>query len=456
MVEKDDHANFKIDSTTGQITVDGDDIRSYEKPDGSDPATPPTYSVTANVSDGSLTDTIAITIKVTDVNEPPGVPGAPTEKANSTTSITAEWEEPDWDDKKQTTDRPRVTKYWVRYWPKNDDSHVTYDTIGSTTEYLADTIHLSSDPAVPEVPLSPGTAYIMQIAAGNAEGYTTYSKEGTLYTRAQTVTPSTPDANTPAGCDADTPHPHPRLGLEPRRRRCLRLRPRPPPGRRTNSRRRPPSRRISSPRPRPRRYRPRRRPRRYPQPRPRRRPRPPYQQPTPTPAPTATPVAPTPAPTSTPTPAPTATAVPTATPAPTATPLPAAVTPTPTPEAVETVAESDLTGPQASIASLFLRRTPMPPVAMAAEVPSPTPPAPAPAEVPAPEPEAAPVAVDTEPAPPPEGGSILEMPVPVWPGNAVPLWLLPLLLAALAIPLFFLWKRRRKKEEEQSRFYRSF
>ena len=90
-----DASDFKIDSSTGQITVgDNTTIKSYENKDGSDPATAPTYSVTVEVHDGldadhktdtSTDDTIAITIKVTDVNEPPGVPGAPTQQSNTTT-----------------------------------------------------------------------------------------------------------------------------------------------------------------------------------------------------------------------------------------------------------------------------------------------------------------------------------------------------------------------------------
>ena len=462
-----DKDKFDFDTKTGQISVNEDNVPNYEAKTS--------YSVTVRVTDKKtsqevaddvIDDTISVTINVTNVNEPPGVPGIPTQKSNSTTSVTAEWQAPDMDGK------PPVTKYWVRYWPKNDDSHVTYDTIGSTKEYLADTIHLSSDPTVPEVPLSPNTAYIMQIAAGNSEGYSDYSAEGTLYTRSLgSVDPDPTPTPTPIPGPSPTPTPHAGRDAHSHAdtgawvhadtpRRCLRLRPRPPP--------RPPYQQPPTPTKPP--YQqpaptatpippaPTATP--VPTPAPTATPRPPYQQPTPTPAPTAAP-APTVAPTATPVPtrAPTATPVPTAaptvTPAPTPTPVAELPTPTPTPEAVETVAESDLTGPQSAIASLFLWRTPMPPVAMAAEVPSPTPPAPAPAEVPAPEPEAAPVAVDTEPAPPPEGGSILEMPVPVWPGNAVPLWL-PLLLALLAIPLFFLWKRRRKKEEEQSQFYRSF
>ena len=111
-----DKDTFKIDSSTGQITVaDGAVIKSYENKDGSDPATAPTYSVTVEVHDGldadhntntDTDDTIAITIKVTDVKEPPGVPGMPTQQSNTTTSVTGEWQGPD------MAYKPPVTKYW--------------------------------------------------------------------------------------------------------------------------------------------------------------------------------------------------------------------------------------------------------------------------------------------------------------------------------------------------------
>ena len=59
-----DSASFGISSSTGQITVGVGTILDYE--------TKPSYSVTVTATDSlNLSDTITVTIKVTDGNDPP-------------------------------------------------------------------------------------------------------------------------------------------------------------------------------------------------------------------------------------------------------------------------------------------------------------------------------------------------------------------------------------------------
>ena len=60
-----DAASFSIATSTGQIKTKA--ALDYESKTS--------YSVTVGVSDGSLSDTIAVTINVTDVNEPPAEAG---------------------------------------------------------------------------------------------------------------------------------------------------------------------------------------------------------------------------------------------------------------------------------------------------------------------------------------------------------------------------------------------
>ena len=82
-----DASDFTIDSSTGQIKTKS--ALDYEDDTS--------YSVTVNVTDGknaggtadtTTDDTIAVTINVTDVNEPPAAPTAPTVAQNSTTPTT--------------------------------------------------------------------------------------------------------------------------------------------------------------------------------------------------------------------------------------------------------------------------------------------------------------------------------------------------------------------------------
>ena len=162
-------------------------------------------------TDTSTDDTIAITIKVTDVNEPPGVPSTPTQKAGTTTSVTGTWEPRDMDYK------PPVTKYWVKYWPSAaSDPFVNVTTIGGVNEMLVDKITLAHYPGAPEVPLSPGTAYSTQVSAGNNEGYSAYSPEATLYTGAPSVSlPDPTPAPTPAPTATPTPTPVPTATATP-------------------------------------------------------------------------------------------------------------------------------------------------------------------------------------------------------------------------------------------------
>ena len=87
-LEGTDGSKFDIGSSTGQITVKTGNVPNFEAKTS--------YSVTVKVSDGSLTDTIAVTINVTDVLEPPAAPTV-TASANSatpTSKIDASWTPP--------------------------------------------------------------------------------------------------------------------------------------------------------------------------------------------------------------------------------------------------------------------------------------------------------------------------------------------------------------------------
>ena len=79
-LEGTDAASFDIDSSTGQLKTRAGVDYDHE--------TQSTYVVTVKADDGmGLSATIAVTVNVTDVEEPPGVPGKPLVKAAGPTSL---------------------------------------------------------------------------------------------------------------------------------------------------------------------------------------------------------------------------------------------------------------------------------------------------------------------------------------------------------------------------------
>ena len=88
-LEGTDAASFGIESASGQIFTIGGVNFDHE--------TKSTYTVVVKADDSNGgTDTIEVTITVTDVNEPPAAPAAPTVSAitGSTTSLTVSWTAP--------------------------------------------------------------------------------------------------------------------------------------------------------------------------------------------------------------------------------------------------------------------------------------------------------------------------------------------------------------------------
>ena len=88
-LEGTDAASFDIDDSSGQIQTVSSATYDYE-------AAQNTYSVTVKATDGLASDTIAVTINVTDANEKSDTPAKPTLAAvsDSSTSLTATWTAP--------------------------------------------------------------------------------------------------------------------------------------------------------------------------------------------------------------------------------------------------------------------------------------------------------------------------------------------------------------------------
>ena len=126
------------------------------------------YALTIEVGDGTANDTIAVTVTVTDVNEPPQAPAAPRLSAASKTGLGAAWTAPD------NAGRPDIESYDLRYralgataW---QDGPQDVTGTGATIAGLAEE-----------------TSYQVQLRAANDEGHGPWSASATGATSANSA-----------------------------------------------------------------------------------------------------------------------------------------------------------------------------------------------------------------------------------------------------------------------------
>ena len=195
------------DNDTLTYTLEGTDVASFDlvRISGSaqirtksgvtyDHETKSSYAVTVMADDSNGgTDTIAVTITVTDVDEPPARPVAPSVSsvANSTTSLSVTWTAP------STTGRPAIANYDLRY---------RQGTSGGWTDGPQNVSGTSATISG----LSANTLYQVQVLATNSEGDSPWSVSGsgqtnTVGNTAPTFPSSTATRNvaenSPAGTD---------------------------------------------------------------------------------------------------------------------------------------------------------------------------------------------------------------------------------------------------------------
>ena len=166
-----DAASFAIVSTTGQLRTSA--ALDFESKSS--------YSVTASVADGNGgTDSVAVTVSVSDVAEPPSAPGAPTVSAtaNTTDSLDVSWTAP------ANTGKPAISDYDVQY-----------SSDGGTT--WSDWPHTGTGTTATITGLTASTSYQVQVKAKNAEGESGWSASGSGST-------GTPANNAPVFADATT------------------------------------------------------------------------------------------------------------------------------------------------------------------------------------------------------------------------------------------------------------
>ena len=176
-MEGADMASFNFDVTTRQITTKTGVTYDFEDD--------PSYSVTIRVSDGTDSDTVAVTINLTDANEPPDAPAAPmvAPTAGSTTSLDVSWTAPANDGK------PEITGYDLRY------------RVNGTTPWLDGNQGVSGTSST-IASLTADTLYDVQVRATNAEGDGTFSVAGMGRTGDRPHTPTVTNGRWGLGLEA--------------------------------------------------------------------------------------------------------------------------------------------------------------------------------------------------------------------------------------------------------------
>ena len=158
-LEDTDAASFNFNATTRQLSTKSGVTYDHE--------TTPSYSVTLKADDSNGgSDTLAVTITITDVEEPPGRPAAPSVTAvdGSPTSLSVNWTAP-------TNTGPAIDNYDLRY---------REGTSGSWTNGPQNQTGTSA--TIPG--LTESTSYQVQVLARNAEDDSPWSPSGSGQTGA--------------------------------------------------------------------------------------------------------------------------------------------------------------------------------------------------------------------------------------------------------------------------------
>ena len=165
-LEGTDAASFDIVTVSGAARIQTKSGVTYNHEVKS------TYNVVIKADDSNgATDTITVTITITDVNEAPGRPAAPSVSgtAGSTTNLTVSWAAPD-------NTGPDINNYDLQYRQGTSGSFTSGpQNVTATTTTIPN--------------LSTNTSYQVQVRATNDEGDSQWSPSGTGSTGSLPVTP---------------------------------------------------------------------------------------------------------------------------------------------------------------------------------------------------------------------------------------------------------------------------
>ncbi|MCY3599864.1 MAG: cadherin domain-containing protein, partial [Gemmatimonadetes bacterium] len=161
LISVEDDSPFEIDGTTGQITVASGAVLDYE-------GGKTVYTVSVRATDGTLADTAAVTIRVTDVPAP-GKPDAPT-VTGGTERVAVSWSAP-------ANEGPAITGYEIRYRAKVDSAWTVPKALGAVLSRMI-------------AGLEGGTTYQVQVRAVSSEGAGQWSDPGEGTTETPNRAPS--------------------------------------------------------------------------------------------------------------------------------------------------------------------------------------------------------------------------------------------------------------------------
>ncbi len=156
-----DEALFEIDETSGQITVAAGAAFDYE-------SEKKVYTVHVEASDGKLTATVEVKIRLTDVPAP-GRPVAPV-VAGGTEQVSVSWSAP-------TNEGPAITDYDLRYRASSDNEWTELKALGAVSAHTI-------------TGLDAGTTYSVQVRAESSEGAGEWSESGEGTTEASNHAPA--------------------------------------------------------------------------------------------------------------------------------------------------------------------------------------------------------------------------------------------------------------------------
>ena len=166
-------ADWDLFAITSGGVLSFDAAPDYENPQGGGNSN--TYMLTvAATSARGLTATQSLTVMVTDVNEPPVAPSAPTVTAASSTSLTITWTVP------ANAGRPAITDYDVHYRIAGSGTFITWSPTGTASPNT-----ITGRPAIPD--------YDVRRLTGNGGAFVSWSHTGTALTATITgLTAGTP------------------------------------------------------------------------------------------------------------------------------------------------------------------------------------------------------------------------------------------------------------------------
>ena len=161
---------------SAHFALAGNQLRTKNKLDYEDKTS---YRVTVTVSDGSLSDVIAVTINVTDVDEPPGIPRSLT-VTPGVEKLSVSWTAPG-----DMLDKPAISGYELQYGQRISTGPDAWEnwrghseTDGSANRQITG--------------LTNGETYRVRVRARNAEGDSDWTAPGTGMPAAATVTNNAP------------------------------------------------------------------------------------------------------------------------------------------------------------------------------------------------------------------------------------------------------------------------